>query len=84
VIDAPTGGKAMVKKRGGKRMSTGTAAPEAPATPKTRPVRLDLAVEDHARLDAQAKRYGLTKSSYVRMAVYKWLEHDEREERGAK
>jgi hypothetical protein len=42
-----------------------------------RPVRLDLTDEDHERLERQAKRRGLSKASYARMAVLERLEADE-------
>jgi hypothetical protein len=44
-----------------------------------KPVRLDLSPLDHERLERQAKRYGLSKSSYCRMAVMERLEADEKE-----
>lgn len=51
----------------------------------TRPVRLDLTIEDHERLERCAKRYGISKSSYVRMTLFKGMESDEsNERRGAK
>jgi hypothetical protein len=43
----------------------------------TRPVRLDLTIEDHERLERCAKRYGISKSSYVRMKLFKGMESDE-------
>jgi predicted DNA-binding protein len=43
----------------------------------TRPVRLDLAIEDHERLERCAKRLGLSKSSYVRLALFERMEADE-------
>lgn len=65
-----TPGAIMAKKRAGK--VTATESDKA-----TRPVRLDLSPEDHVRLERNAKRYGLSKSSYVRMALFARMEADE-------
>jgi hypothetical protein len=43
----------------------------------TKPIRLDLSVRDHERIERSAKRFGLSKSAYARMAVFKQLEADE-------
>jgi hypothetical protein len=42
-----------------------------------RPVRLDLAEVDHDRLENQARKLGLSKSSYARMAVLERIKVDE-------
>jgi hypothetical protein len=42
-----------------------------------RPVRLDLAEIDHDRLETQARKLGLSKSSYARMAVLERIKADE-------
>jgi T5orf172 domain len=42
-----------------------------------RPVRLDLAEADHNRLENQARKLGLSKSSYARMAVLERIKIDE-------
>ena len=44
----------------------------------TKPVRLDLTIEDHERLGQQADRYGLSKAAYARMALFERMEADER------
>lgn len=43
----------------------------------TKPIRLDLSLADHERIERSAKRFGLSKSAYVRMALFKQLEADE-------
>jgi hypothetical protein len=43
----------------------------------TRPVRLDLSPTDHERLERCARRLGLSKSSYARMAVLERIRADE-------
>ena len=43
----------------------------------TRPVRLDLSEADHDRLEDQARKLGLSKSSYARMAVLERIKADE-------
>jgi hypothetical protein len=40
-------------------------------------VRLDLTAADHARLDRQAKKRGLTKASYSRMLILEKLDEEE-------
>jgi hypothetical protein len=40
-------------------------------------VRLDLTATDHARLDRQAKKRGLTKASYSRMLILEKLDEEE-------
>jgi hypothetical protein len=42
-----------------------------------KPVRLDLTLTDHQRLERQAKRRGLTMASYARMVILERLEADE-------
>jgi hypothetical protein len=65
----------MAKRKAAKMGAT------APATKETKPVRLDLSLADHARIEASASRYRLSKSAYVRMALFERLESDEREAR---
>ena len=43
----------------------------------TKPIRLDLPLADHKRIERSAKRFGLSKSAYVRQALFKQLEADE-------
>lgn len=43
----------------------------------TKPVRLDLSLADHERIERSAKRFGLSKSAYVRQALFRQLEADE-------
>lgn len=59
-------------------------APKVNATleMKKTPVRLDLDATDHERLERWAKRYGLNKSSYVRMALFERMESEEKREGG--
>jgi hypothetical protein len=64
------GVEAMVRKR----------APKVPAIqePKAQmAVRLELPIEDYRRLEHQARKLGLTKASYARMAVMKTITADE-------
>jgi hypothetical protein len=44
---------------------------------ETKPVRLDLGLADHERIERSARRFGLSKSAYVRMALFRQLEADE-------
>lgn len=44
---------------------------------ETKPIRLDLPIADHERILRSAKRFGLSKSAYVRMALFRQLEADE-------
>lgn len=44
----------------------------------TKPVRLDVPLEDIERLQGAAKRLGLSMSAYARMALYERLERDEK------
>jgi hypothetical protein len=44
---------------------------------KGRPVRLDMTPEDHKRLEQCARRRGLTKASFARMAVLEFIQRDE-------
>ena len=46
-------------------------------TKPTKPIRLDVAIEDAPRVQAAAKRLGLSMSAYARMALYERLERDE-------
>lgn len=58
-------------------------APKMPATIEKateKPVRLMLGEDDHERLERQAKRLGLSKAAYARMALMKTIEGDERTE----
>lgn len=51
---------------------------EAVADDRTsKPVRLDLSLADHARLEAAARRRGLSKASTVRMVLLAWLDAQE-------
>ena len=55
-------------------------APKVPAIqePKAQmAVRLELPIEDYRRLEHQARKLGLTKASYARMAVMKTITADE-------
>ena len=63
----------MAKKRAAKKM------PATADERTTRPVRLDLTLDDHKRVERLAKRYGLSKSSYVRMWLFKGMKSDESE-----
>ncbi len=47
------------------------------AEPTTKAVRLDLTMKDHARLDRQAKKRGLTKASYSRMVLLEKLDEED-------
>ena len=42
-----------------------------------RPVRLDLTEQDHKRVEAAAKKLGLSKASYARMVLLERLLADE-------
>ena len=42
-------------------------------------VRLELPIADYRRLERQARKLGLTKASYARMAVMKTIASDEAE-----
>jgi hypothetical protein len=61
----------VAKKRAPKKM------PVTTDERATRPVRLDLSIEDHKRLERCAKRYGISKSSYVRVALFERMGSDE-------
>jgi hypothetical protein len=63
----------MAKKRARKVTVT-----EAQAEKETRPIRLDLSLEDHERIARCASRLGLSKSAYVRQATFERLIRDER------
>jgi hypothetical protein len=55
-------------------------APKVTETPRTRAgiaVRLELRKEDFDRLEKQARKRGLTKASYSRMAVIERISADE-------
>lgn len=60
-----------------KLKATRKASPVAPSR-GTKPVRLDLSLADHERIERSAKRFGLSKSAYVRQALFERLEADER------
>jgi hypothetical protein len=63
-------------------------APKAVATREVRevrtgrPVRLDLSEADHERLEHQAKKRGLNKAAFARMAVLDRLRQEETEGAG--
>jgi hypothetical protein len=61
----------MAKKRAVKRMNA--VAGER----VTKPVRLDLSLEDHERLERLARRFGLSKTAYVRLKLFSGMEADE-------
>lgn len=63
----------MAKRKAAPKVNT-VAAERA-----TKPIRLDLPLPDHKRIERSAKRFGLSKSAYVRQALFKQLEADERE-----
>lgn len=44
-----------------------------------KPVRLDLKPSDHAKLEEQADRRGLTMAAYARMVILAQLRKDEEE-----
>jgi hypothetical protein len=60
-----------------KRKAAPKVTPAATEERSTKPVRLDLGLEDHKRIERNAKRFGLSKSAYVRQALFKQLEADE-------
>ena len=66
----------MAKKQPVKKMS---ATAEAKGT---KPVRLELDTEGHDRLERNAKACGLSKSSYVRMALFERMKADEGRPKG--
>jgi hypothetical protein len=61
----------MAKKKAAPKVNT-VAEEQA-----TKPIRLDLSIKDHERIARSAKRFGLSKSAYVRVALFKQLEADE-------
>jgi hypothetical protein len=61
----------MAKKKAVPKVSTVTEARD------TKPIRLDLVLDDHKRIERSAKRFGLSKSAYVRQALFERLEADE-------
>ena len=61
----------MAKKKAATKVSTVATERE------TKPIRLDLPLPDHQRIERSAKRFGLSKSAYVRQALFKQLESDE-------
>jgi predicted DNA-binding protein len=61
----------MAKKKAAPKVSTVAVERE------TKPVRLDLSLADHERIERSAKRFGLSKSAYVRQALFERLESDE-------
>jgi hypothetical protein len=68
----PPEGVDMAKKKAAPKMTTASVERE------TKPVRLDLSLDDHERIERSAKRFGLSKSAYVRQSLFKQLEADER------
>ena len=61
-------------------MAKKKATPKVNATAQekeTKPIRLDLVLADHERIERSAKRFGLSKSAYVRQALFERLEADE-------
>jgi hypothetical protein len=46
------------------------------------PVRLVLDATDHARLEAAARVFGLTKSAYAKLALFERIEADEKGRKG--
>jgi hypothetical protein len=62
----------MAKRKAAPKVTTAAATERS-----TKPVRLDLSLEDHQRIERNAKRFGLSKSAYVRQALFKQLESDE-------
>jgi hypothetical protein len=70
-------------KKSAKRMTTARAVktakrPAAAQVVKTvKPVRLDLTVSDHERLEQLARERGLKKASYARQAVLERMRADE-------
>ncbi len=57
-------------------------APKVPAIQEEKAqmaVRLELPIADYRRLERQARKLGLTKASYARMAVMKTITADEEE-----
>jgi hypothetical protein len=63
------------------KKATGAKKVQATRERKGVAVRLDMSPEDHERLERCAKRRGLTKASYARMAVLALIRGDEEEER---
>jgi hypothetical protein len=61
----------MAKKKAAPKVSTVAEERE------TKPIRLDLVLADHDRIERSAKRFGLSKSACVRMALFERLEADE-------
>jgi hypothetical protein len=70
------GGISIAKRKAAPKVST-VAEERA-----TKPIRLDLPLADHKRIERSARRFGLSKSAYVRQALFERLEADEA--RGAK
>ena len=66
----------MAKRKASPKVSTVAIERE------TKPIRLDLSLADHERIERSAKRFGLSKSAYVRQALFKQLEVDERGAKG--
>jgi hypothetical protein len=62
-------------------MAKKSVKPPAPAADSRsgRPVRLELTVGDHERLERSARLRGLSMASYARMAVLEKIKTDERD-----
>lgn len=58
-------------KKAGKKMSAVQTEKE------TKPVRLEMNVEDYVRLDRAARRRGLSKAAYARMTILKELDQED-------
>ncbi len=61
----------MGRKRAKKVTSTGEAE-------TAKAIRLELFPQDHERLEAQARRRGLSKAAAARMVILEWLEEQEK------
>ena len=48
----------------------------------TKAVRLDLSLQDHERLERCASRIGLSMSSCARMALLRWIQAEEAQQKG--
>src|SRR5262245_51528070 len=66
---------AMAKKKAGKKVNAVAAGTT------TKPVRLDLSMADHERLERFASELGLTKAAYSRMVVLERLKEEEEKRR---
>jgi hypothetical protein len=63
----------MGRKRARKVAATGQAE-------TAKAIRLELFLQDHERLEAQARKRGLNKASTARMVILEWLEEQEKRE----